>query len=83
METGRTPLQRYYHQEDYTCGRDSSEIKIQRRFIGELELLHTSLRKCTQAVGECGHFEGNTQKNLMHHAGRFCRELRMPLSGRN
>ena len=50
METGRTPLQRYYHQEDYTCGGDSSEIKIQRRFLGDLGLLHTALRKSTHAI---------------------------------
>ena len=51
METGRTPLQRYYHQEDYTCGGDSSEIKIQRRFLGELGHLYKALRKNTHA--EC------------------------------
>ena len=30
-----------FHQEDYTCGGDSSDIKIQRRFLGELGFLHT------------------------------------------
>jgi len=50
MEKSRTSLKRYYHEEDYNCGGDSSEIIIQRRFLGELGLLHTALRKSTHAV---------------------------------